>query len=97
VRPADHTSRLAGGELADSESAERDFGGDPEGAMRRREFLERTAIAAGSAGLAGALGADELVVAAAKRVAARRPGLCPSCHYDLRASPGRCPECGAVL
>jgi hypothetical protein len=41
------------------------------------------------------LPAARLRVLRIRRGASSR-GLCPSCGYDLRATPERCPECGAV-
>ena len=38
---------------------------------------------------------DRLVMMREAR-AKRHTGLCPTCGYDLRATPERCPECGAI-
>ena len=43
--------------------------------------------------IVGVLG---LIAWRARRRSPPTPGLCRSCGYDLRATPERCPECGAV-
>lgn len=44
--------------------------------------------------LSASLFAAGLLASRARRHTPGRPGLCPRCGYDLRASPDRCPECG---
>ena len=38
-----------------------------------------------------------VVAAKWRRERRSRKGFCPSCGYDLRATPERCPECGTTL
>jgi hypothetical protein len=49
--------------------------------------------------LAAVLPSSWVAVTARRRMIGRRlrQNLCPSCGYDLRATPERCPECGIEL
>ena len=60
---------------------------------RRRYAVPYWALAAAS-GLAPAVWCQRR--GRRRRSARLAAGLCPACGYDLRASPERCPECGAA-
>lgn len=66
-RPPDHSDFSRRGELADEAELERAMAADPEGTLRRRDFLARTAAAAGAASLASVLPAEQLIAAAGNR------------------------------
>ncbi len=65
-RPSDHSSSFHRGELADRGAQERLEALDPDAAMRRRDFVTRTAALAGAAGLATALPTERLIAEAAR-------------------------------
>jgi phospholipase C len=71
-RPPDHSSRGLRGELADPQRTERLAALAGDEFVRRREFLGRTAAAAGLAGMASVLPAETLVAEAAKRANRRK-------------------------
>jgi hypothetical protein len=53
-------------------------------------------IAFGVAGWAWLIRSDIGAARRRRRNKRQNLGLCPHCGFDLRATPARCPECGAV-
>jgi hypothetical protein len=81
----------------------RERGRDGPGSMSRRRAWDVETVAFPSWAvllILSAVPAGSAVAWAVRRRRARRhvrAGLCPVCRYDLRATPGRCPECGTTM
>src|SRR5436190_23102549 len=77
--------RLSEPDRQAAETAEREVAARPEATMRRRDFLSRTAYAAGAAGAAASLPVNLLLAEAAKREARAAglpaPGNLPVDHF----------------
>ena len=72
-----------------NEQVELNFSGETLSTLTCRSFVQISLIWPAIAGLlVASLGA--------LRLRSRTSGFCPTCNYDLRATPDRCPECGAI-
>jgi hypothetical protein len=60
------------------------------------EYRVRLAVAVAITAFLPAIFAASLLFRRFSRQGRRGKGLCLICGYDLRATPGRCPECGSV-